>query len=122
MRIDKYLWAIRVYKTRTLAGDCCRLGKVKVNGELAKASREIKVGDTIEVSAPGLTKVYKVKELLASRVAAAKVPEFADDLTNPEDIEKLRTARQTSFEYRDRGLGRPTKKDRRIIDKLKGSD
>jgi len=119
IRIDKYLWAVRQFKTRTMAGDACRGGKVKLNGAPIKASREIKVGDTIEIATPGLTKVIKVLELLNNRVGAPKVPEFIQDITPQDAIDQAKLVRQTNFEKRDRGIGRPTKRDRRDIEALK---
>jgi ribosome-associated heat shock protein Hsp15 len=119
VRIDKYLWAIRQYKTRTMAGDACRGGKVKLNGQPIKASRELKVGDIIEISTPGLTKKIQVTSLLNNRVGAPKVAEYMDDLTPQETIEQAQLVRQTNYEKRDRGLGRPTKRDRRDIEALK---
>ena len=119
IRIDKYLWAVRQFKTRTMAGDACRGGKVRLNGAPIKASREIKVGDTIEIATPGLTKVIKVLELLNNRVGAPKVPEFIQDITPQDAIDQAKLVRQTNFEKRDRGIGRPTKRDRRDIEALK---
>jgi ribosome-associated heat shock protein Hsp15 len=119
VRIDKYLWAIRQYKTRTIAGDACRGGKIKLNEQHVKASREIKVGDIIEISTPGLVKKIKVLELLNNRVGAPKVPDYMEDLTPQKDIEQAKLVRQTNYEKRDRGLGRPTKRDRRDIEALK---
>jgi len=119
IRIDKYLWAVRQFKTRTMAGDACRGGKVKLNGAPIKASREIKVGDTIEIATPGLTKIIKVLELLNNRVGAPKVPEFIQDITPQDAIDQAKLVRQTNFEKRDRGIGRPTKRDRRDIEALK---
>jgi ribosome-associated heat shock protein Hsp15 len=119
IRIDKYLWSVRQYKTRTMAGDACRGGKIKMNGLPVKASREIKVGDIIEVSMPGLIKQIKILELLNNRVGAQKVPDYMEDLTPQEDIEQAKLVRQTNYEKRDRGLGRPTKRDRRDIEALK---
>ncbi|MDR1950720.1 MAG: RNA-binding S4 domain-containing protein [Bacteroidales bacterium] len=119
IRIDKYLWAVRQYKTRTMAGDACRGGKIKVNGLSVKASRELKVGDIIEVSTPGLVKKIKVLELLNNRVGAPKVVEYMEDLTPSEAVEQAQLIRKTNYEKRDRGLGRPTKRDRRDIEALK---
>ncbi|MDR1950936.1 MAG: RNA-binding S4 domain-containing protein [Bacteroidales bacterium] len=119
IRIDKYLWAVRQYKTRTMAGDACRGGKIKLNGLPVKASRELKVGDIIEISTIGLVKKIKVLELLNNRVGAPKVPEYMEDLTPQEDIDQAKLVRQTNYEKRDRGLGRPTKRDRRDIEALK---
>jgi ribosome-associated heat shock protein Hsp15 len=119
IRIDKYLWAIRQYKTRTMAGDACRGGKVKLNGLAVKASRELKVGDIIEISIPGLVKKIKVLDLLNNRVGAPKVVEYMEDLTPQEAIDQAKLVRQTNYEKRDRGVGRPTKRDRRDIEALK---
>ncbi|MCL2412536.1 MAG: RNA-binding S4 domain-containing protein [Bacteroidales bacterium] len=119
VRIDKYLWAVRQYKTRTMAGDACRGGKVKLNGQSVKASRELKVGDIIEVATPGIVKKIKVLELLNNRVGAPKVPEYMEDLTPQEAIDQAKLVRQTNYEKRDRGIGRPTKRDRRDIEALK---
>ena len=102
-----------------MAGDACRGGKVRLNGAPIKASREIKVGDTIEIATPGLTKVIKVLELLNNRVGAPKVPEFIQDITPQDAIDQAKLVRQTNFEKRDRGIGRPTKRDRRDIEALK---
>ncbi len=119
IRIDKFLWAVRQYKTRTMAGDACRGGKVKLNGQPIKASRELKVGDIIEISTSGLVKKIKVTTLLNNRVGAPKVAEYIEDLTPPEAIEQAQLVRQSNYEKRDRGLGRPTKRDRRDIEALK---
>ncbi|MCL2413735.1 MAG: RNA-binding S4 domain-containing protein [Bacteroidales bacterium] len=119
VRIDKYLWAVRQYKTRTMAGDACRGGKIKLNGMSVKASRELKVGDIIEVATPGLVKKIKVLELLNNRVGAPKVSEYMEDLTPQDVIEQAKLVRQTNYEKRDRGIGRPTKRDRRDIEALK---
>ena len=119
VRIDKYLWAVRQYKTRTMAGDACRGGKVKLNGTSVKASRELKVGDIIEIATIGLVKKIKVLELLNNRVGAPKVPEYMEDLTPQDVIEQAKLVRQANYEKRDRGIGRPTKRDRRDIEALK---
>ncbi|HZK08074.1 MAG TPA: S4 domain-containing protein [Bacteroidales bacterium] len=120
VRIDKWLWAVRVFKTRSQAADACRTGKVVIAGQPVKASREAKVGDEVEVRvSPQLTRTLRVKEPLQNRVAARLVPDFADDLTPPEAYERLKIINQLNFERRDRGTGRPTKKQRRDIDRLK---
>lgn len=119
IRIDKYLWAVRQYKTRTLAGDACRGGKVKLNGQPIKASRELKVGDIIEISTSGLTRKIRVIALLNNRVGPPKVAEYLEDLTPAEAKEQAALIRQSYYEKRDRGLGRPTKRDRRDIEALK---
>lgn len=119
MRIDKFLWAIRVFKTRSEAAEACRTGKVHIGQDLAKAAKEIKPGDTVTVSRSGITYSYKVLQLLPNRVGAAKVPEYVLDVTSPEEKEKLALQRAPSFERRDPRTGRPTKRERREIDRFK---
>lgn len=119
MRIDKFLWAIRVFKTRSEAAEACRTGKVRIGQDLAKAAKEIKPGDTVTVSRSGITYSYKVLQLLPNRVGAAKVPEYVLDVTSPEEKEKLALQRAPSFERRDPRTGRPTKRERREIDRFK---
>lgn len=120
VRIDKWLWAVRVFKTRSLATEACRLGKVKIDGQVVKPSRDVKTGETIIIIInPHFTRTMKVLEKLTNRVAAKLVPQFAEDLTPPEEYEKLKRLNEHAFVVRDRGIGRPTKKERRIIDKLR---
>jgi ribosome-associated heat shock protein Hsp15 len=119
VRIDKWLWAIRVFKTRAQAADACRGGKVKIEGLRVKPSREVKEGDKIEVQAGIIKKTFVVIKPVRNRVAAKLVPELAENLTPKEELEKLDMLRQLNAEKRDRGIGRPTKKDRREINKLK---
>ena len=118
VRLDKYLWAIRVYKTRTDATDACKGGKVRVNGLDVKPSREVKVGDVITARKGAVLYTFKVKELPSSRVGAALVPQYAENLTPQEELDKLRAPVETFFLKRDRGAGRPTKKDRRQMESL----
>ena len=118
VRLDKYLWAIRVYKTRTDATDACKGCKVRVNGLDVKPSREVKVGDVITARKGAVLYTFKVKELLSSRVGAALVPQYAENLTPQEELDKLRAPVETFFLKRDRGAGRPTKKDRRQMESL----
>lgn len=115
VRIDKYLWAIRVFKTRSEAADACKNNRVKVNGSDAKPSRLIKPGDKIEVRKAAVHFTYRVKAMLGSRVGAALVPEYAEDLTPQSEKDKLVSPVETFFVTRDRGTGRPTKKDRRVM-------
>ena len=117
-RIDKYLWAVRVFKTRTEATDACKGNKVKVDGVAVKPSRPVKVGNTIEVRKGSVQYIYKVKALLENRVGARLVPEYAENLTPQSELDKLRAPVETFFLKRDRGMGRPTKKDRRDMDAL----
>lgn len=118
VRLDKYLWAIRVYKTRTDATDACKGGKIRVNGLDVKPSREVKVGDVITARKGAVLYTFKVKELLSNRVGAALVPQYAENLTPQEELDKLRAPVETFFLKRDRGAGRPTKKDRRQMESL----
>ena len=115
-RIDKYLWAIRAFKTRTDATEACKGGKVKIAGVNAKPSKEVKAGDVLQVKKGAVTYTYKVLQPLERRVGAKLVPEYALNLTPESELEKLRAPVETFFVTRDRGAGRPTKKDRREIE------
>ena len=115
-RIDKFLWAIRAFKTRTDATDACKGGKVKVAGVNAKPSKEVKPGDVLTVKKGSVTYTYKVLQPLERRVGAKLVPEYALNLTPAAELEKLRAPVETFFITRDRGAGRATKKDRREIE------
>ena len=117
-RLDKYLWAIRVFKTRTDATDACKGGKVKVGGVNAKPSKEVKPGEIIQVHKGSVFYTYKVLKPLHNRVGASLVPEYAEDLTPEEELAKLHAPVETFFVKRDRGAGRSTKKDRREMEQL----
>lgn len=119
MRIDKFLWAIRLFKTRSEASEACRLGRVRIGEDIVKAAKEVKEGDTVHVLRHGIMLSYQVIQLLQNRVGAAKVPEYILDVTSAEEKEKLALQRAPSFERRDPRTGRPTKRDRREIDRLK---
>ena len=121
IRIDKWLWAVRLFKTRTQASDACRGGKVKMDGQNVKPSRDIRVGEEIEVQTGAIRKKVAVKAILKNRVGAKLVDDYMEDLTPPEEYEKLDMLKQLNYEKRDRGTGRPTKKNRREINKLKNS-
>ncbi|MDR1417017.1 MAG: RNA-binding S4 domain-containing protein [Prevotellaceae bacterium] len=118
LRVDKWLWCIRAYKTRSEAAEACRSGRVKVNEAEAKASRELKMGDAVSFRKSPVTYTYKVVGFPKSRVAAKLVAEFADDQTPQEERDKLNVDRLTIFVQREKGTGRPTKKDRRQLDFL----
>jgi ribosome-associated heat shock protein Hsp15 len=118
VRIDKYLWSIRVYKTRTDATDACKGGKVRVNGSDIKPSKAVKVGDVITARKGAVTYTYRVLELIDKRQGAKLVPRYAENLTSQEELDKLRAPVETFFLKRDRGAGRPTKKDRRQMEDL----
>ena len=115
-RIDKFLWAIRAFKTRTDATDACKGGKVKIAGVNAKPSKEVKPGDILSVKKGSVTYTYKVLQPLERRVGAKLVPEYAQNLTPAAALEKPRAPVETFVIPRDRGAGRPTKKDRREIE------
>jgi ribosome-associated heat shock protein Hsp15 len=119
IRIDKWLWAVRIFKTRSQAADACKGGKIKIDGQSVKASREVKVDDIIDVQHNGILRKVQIIKVVKNRVAAKFVPELMLDLTPLEEYEKQDMIRQLNIEKRDRGTGRPTKKDRRIINKLK---
>ena len=117
-RIDKFLWAIRVFKTRTDATEACKGNKITVNGQGVKPSREVKAGDLIEVRKGSVLYKFKVKAPLEKRVGAKDVPAYAENLTPESELAKLHAPVETFFIKRDRGAGRPTKKDRREMDSL----
>ena len=118
VRIDKYLWAIRVFKTRTEATDACKGGKIRVNGADIKPSKAVKPGDVIVARKGAVAYTYKVLELIDKRQGAKLVPRYAENQTLEEELAKLRAPVETFFLKRDRGTGRPTKKDRRQMDSL----
>lgn len=117
-RLDKYLWAIRVYKTRSDAADACKSGKVKVNEMEAKASREVKQGDTISVRKVNVIFQFRVVAPVENRQPAKLVEEYAINITPQSELDKLNVPRETLHLLRERGTGRPTKKDRREMDDL----
>ena len=119
VRIDKWLWAARLFKTRSLAADAIKGGKVKVDGNAVKPSREVKEGDVIQVQIEQLHKVVEVKTVIKNRVSAKQVPEVYNDLTPQEEYERIEFMHAYKAEWRDRGAGRPTKKERRMMEKLK---
>lgn len=118
VRLDKWLWAVRVFKTRSDAADACRTNRVLVNDSYAKPSREVKVGDVISVKKMPVVYQYRVVELVSSRQPAKNVPLYAADITPQSELDKLNVPRETIFIVRDRGTGRPTKKERRELDSL----
>lgn len=118
VRLDKWLWAVRVFKTRSDAADACRTNRVLVNDAYAKPSREVKVGDVISVKKMPVVYQYLVVELVSSRQPAKNVPLYAADITPQAELDKLNVPRETIFIVRDRGTGRPTKKERRELDSL----
>ncbi len=119
IRIDKWLWAVRAFKTRSLASEACRSGKVKILDQSVKPSRELKVGEIITVSLPPIIRTMKVLVIAGNRVSAKLVPGLMEDLTPESEYQKLKRQKEPGFEFRERGLGRPTKRERREIEFLK---
>jgi ribosome-associated heat shock protein Hsp15 len=115
-RLDKYLWSIRIFKTRSDATEACKGNKVRVGGVPAKPSKMIKIGDVLEVRKGVVQYTYRVKALTEHRLGAKLVPDFAENLTPQAELDKLKAPVETFFLRRDRGAGRPTKKDRREMD------
>jgi ribosome-associated heat shock protein Hsp15 len=116
VRIDKWLWAVRLFKTRSLATEACRSGKISVAGNTVKASREVKTGDIVEISKPPVRHRIRVLALLHNRVGAKFVAQYMEDLTPPEELEKAELLKASRQFIRPRGLGRPSKKERRDLD------
>ena len=117
-RLDRWLWAVRIYKTRGDAGSACRGSAVRLNGQIAKPSTRVRVGDTVTARNKSFTRTLEVKALLEQRVGAALVPDYADDQTPKSEYEKVQEQRANARVFRHEGGGRPTKKDRRDIEKL----
>lgn len=115
VRIDKWLWCVRIYKSRTLATEACEAGKVKIAGQAVKPARNVKVADVITALTGSVTRTVKVLQLLEQRVGAPKVPQFMEDFTPPEEFAKARAESAHVSGFRPKGAGRPTKRDRRIL-------
>lgn len=118
LRLDKWLWAVRVFRTRSLAGDACRAGSVAVNDLPAKPARDVRAGEVVTVRVGLMVRTLRVVGVPRSRVGAKLVPEFCLELTPPEEWEKARAAGVQQFLAREKGSGRPTKRDRRLLDQL----
>ncbi|EKC73360.1 heat shock protein 15, partial [human gut metagenome] len=117
-RIDKWLWASRIFKTRTIAAEACKKGRVSINGTQVKPSRMIKLGEVIQVKKPPVTYSFKVLQAIEKRIGAKLVPEILENVTTPEQYELLEMSRISGFVDRARGTGRPTKKDRRSMEEF----
>ncbi len=118
-RIDKWLWAMRVFKTRTLATDACKKGRVSMGGTIVKPSRSIKVGDIIDVKKPPITYTFRVLQITGNRLGAKLVPEYLENLTPKSQYDLLEMAKISGFVDRRKGLGRPTKRDSRELSRFK---
>lgn len=117
-RIDKWMWAARIFKTRTIAAEACKKGRVSINGAQAKAARTVKAGDVIQVRKPPVTYSFKVLQPIEKRVGAKLVPEVMENVTTPDQYELLEMSRISGFVNRAKGTGRPTKKDRRNLEEF----
>ena len=115
-RLDKFLWAARIFKTRTIAADACKNGRVMIDGVKQKPSRMVKEGDVIQVRKPPITYSFKILQAIQNRVGAKLVPEIMENVTTPDQYELLEMNRISGFVNRARGTGRPTKKERRELD------
>lgn len=122
VRIDKWMWATRIFKTRTIAADACKKGRVMVGGVTVKPSRMIKRGEVIQVRKPPVTFSFKVLDLTEKRMGAKLVPGFLENVTTPDQYELLEMNRISGFVDRARGMGRPTKKERRELEQFTDPD
>lgn len=122
VRIDKWMWATRIFKTRTVAAEACKKGRIMIGGTTVKSSRTVKAGDIIQVRKPPVTFSFKVLQLTDKRMGAKLVPEFLENVTTPDQYEILELNRISGFVNRAKGLGRPTKKDRRELEQFAGPD
>ncbi len=122
VRVDKWLWGIRIFKTRTLASDVCKSNKVKVNGKDAKPSTDVVIGDMVEVKKEGFNMLYKVLGIVTTRVSATLAAPCYENLTPEDELKKYDTwfLAKSGTEHRERGTGRPTKRDRRDLEDFKG--
>jgi ribosome-associated heat shock protein Hsp15 len=119
IRIDKFLWSVRIYKTRSIASDECRKGRITINDIQVKPSRTVIKNEIITVKKPPVIYSYRVIEPIENRVSAKLVEQFVEDLTPEEEKDKLNISQSIGIVYRDKGTGRPTKKERRQIDRIK---
>lgn len=117
-RIDKWLWASRIFKTRTIASEACKKGRISINGTQVKPARMVKPGDVIQVRKPPVTYSFKVLQAIEKRVGAKLVPEIMENVTTPDQYELLEMSKISGFVDRARGTGRPTKKDRRSMEEF----
>jgi ribosome-associated heat shock protein Hsp15 len=118
MRIDKFLWAVRIFKTRSMATDACKKGKIVIEEISVKPSRIVKKGETVFVKKGAIQYKFRIIEPIENRIGAKLVPNYIEDLTPPEELAKLQVDKYAGFFDRDRGTGRPTKKDRRDMDQF----
>jgi len=122
VRIDKFLWAVRLFKTRSISAEACKKNRISIGGQWVKSSRLVKVGEVIEVRVPPITRSYEIVDLAEKRMGAKLVPDFIKDVTPADQLETLELAKMALNLSRPRGMGRPTKKDRRDLDRLQEGD
>lgn len=118
VRLDKWLWSVRIFKTRSDAADACRNNRVLINGGYVKPSREVKIGDIVSVKKMPVHYSFRVLDLVSSRQPAKNVFAYIENITPQSELDKLTVPKETLFISRDKGTGRPTKKERRDIDSL----
>ncbi|TCO10459.1 RNA-binding S4 domain-containing protein [Natronoflexus pectinivorans] len=116
VRIDKYLWAVRLFKTRSIATEACKKGKVMMDGVTVKSSRTLKPGDIVEIKDPPIIRKYKVLDVAEKRMGAKLTPEYIKEVTSNEELEVMELTRLANKMNRNKGTGRPTKKERRDLD------
>ncbi|RKE03765.1 RNA-binding S4 domain-containing protein [Marinifilum flexuosum] len=119
VRVDKWMWAVRIFKTRSMAADACKKGKVCINDVTIKPSREVKLNEKIDIRVPPIIRSYRVKAISGKRMSAKLAVDFVEDITAQDQLDLLNATKNFGFEQRQRGTGRPTKQERRLIDKLK---
>ena len=118
-RIDKWLWTVRIFKTRAMATEACVGGKVKIDRSTVKASRKIQLNEIVQVRKGVVKYLYKIRRISEKRMGAKLVPDFLEDITPEEELEKLKTSQKQPIQTREKGQGRPTKKERRVMDKMR---
>jgi ribosome-associated heat shock protein Hsp15 len=118
VRIDKFLWAVRLFKTRSLAAEACKKGRITIDEQPVKSSRLVRRDDKVSIKVPPAVKTYKILDLSEKRMSAKLVPGYLEDITPTEELDMLDMARMTQNLSRPKGTGRPTKKDRRDLDNL----
>ena len=122
IRIDKYLWAVRLFKTRTLASEACKKGKILIGGQSVKSSRIVNVNEIISIKDPPVVREYKVLDVTEKRMSAKLVPDFITEITTEAQLEILKLTKLANKINRQQGTGRPTKKDRRELDEFLDND
>ena len=120
IRIDKFLWAVRLYKTRTIASDSCKNGKIISSGIAVKPSRTVKAGEIFDIKQNIITRSYRIKKILSKRVGAKLVADYLEEITLQTELDKLEVQNNISIKKREKGTGRPTKKERRDINRFFG--